>query len=185
MQEFITIARTAIEMMPPQERFSEADRDLITANQSVLLPMGEDIVQSFYNTLFAHGPTAAVFHEGERPAREQTLRDFWQRTITGELDEQYFAWMALVGLVHVVRGVENPMMIAMAHHIASYVEEHQPNAELSAAFTRLMETVSAVVVSGFDHAKAKALNEIVGMEPALLLRLSKQEAATMLERARR
>ena len=92
--------------------------------------------------------------------------------------------MCIRDRVHVVRKVENPMMIAMADYMAVYVRDHIKNDELGDAFERLAQTISAVVVYGFDQAKATALREIVGMEPALLQRLAEQEATTMLERAR-
>lgn len=41
----------------------------------------DQVVQGFYDTLFAHPPTRAIFREGERPAREKTLRDWYLRTV--------------------------------------------------------------------------------------------------------
>jgi hypothetical protein len=32
------------------------------------------------------------------------LRDWWKRTIEGPVDEDYWAWQAYVGLIHVKRG---------------------------------------------------------------------------------
>lgn len=173
-----------MDMMPPETRCREEDKAVILAHQSELAAIGEDLVQAFYNTLFAHPQTAAVFHEGERPMREDTLRNFWKKTVEGPLDDDYFAWMAMVGLVHVVRNVENPMIIAMSEFMANFVRDHIKNDGLGDAFDRLSQTTSAVVVYGFDQAKADALREIIGMEPALLLRLAQQEAVNMLARAR-
>ncbi len=73
----------------------------------------EEPVQGFYDTLFAHAATWVVFREGERKEREKTLRDWYLRTLRGPFNGVYFAWQALVGLVHVRRGVTNAMMASM------------------------------------------------------------------------
>lgn len=184
MKEFVAMAQAAIEMMPPTTRFREEDKAVILKNKDVLLGMSEDLIQAFYNTLYSHAQTSAVFHEGERPMREETLRNFWLKTVNGPIDDNYFGWMAMVGLVHVVRHVENPMMIAMADFMANFVTERTGDPELSTSFSRLARTISAVVVYGFDQATSASLREIVGMESQLLQRLVNQEATKMLDEAR-
>ncbi len=80
-------------------------------------------MRGFYDTLFAHPPTRAVFREGERPLREKTLRDWYLRTVAGPFNGQYFAWQALVGLVHVRRGVTNAMMASMWNWLTEQVAQ--------------------------------------------------------------
>lgn len=191
MTQMLQIAREALEQMPPSTRFRPEDAQLIARYKETLLSWTDELVQGFYDTLFAHPPTKKVFREGERPEREKTLENWWRQTVEGSLDEKYFAWMARVGLVHVVRGVENPMMLAMASFVAEFVERKShalglPEADpLSEAFYRLSMAVGAVITHGYDRYRAQALYNVAGMEPALLERLTVEEARGMLETIRK
>jgi hypothetical protein len=186
MSKTLEIAREALQQMPPETRLRPEDKEVIARHKDTLLSWTPELVQAFYDTLFAHPPTKAVFREGERPDREETLEGWWRRTVEGPLDEEYFAWMAKVGLVHVVRGVENPMMLAMSAFIAEFVDRRSheaklPEAEpLSEAFYRLSMAVGAVITYGFDRYQALALYNVAGMEPALLERLTAEEARRLL-----
>ncbi|PIE99882.1 MAG: globin domain protein, partial [Propionibacterium sp.] len=121
MEKMHDIAYSAIDQIPPSQRLRQEDREVIVRNKENLLALGPYIVKSFYDTLYDHPPTAAVFHAGERHDREGTLVNWWSRTVNGPLDDDYFAWMALVGLVHVMRNVTNPMMLVMSDHVALIV----------------------------------------------------------------
>lgn len=191
MTKIRQIAREALEQMPPETRFRPEDEAAIARHKDTLLSWTPELVQAFYDTLFAHPPTKAIFHEGERPDREKTLEGWWRRTVEGPLDEEYFTWMAKVGLVHVVRGVENPMMLSMAAFVAEFVERKsyalglEEADRLSEAFYRLSMAVGAVITHGYDRYRALALYNVAGMEPALLERLTVDEARSMLEELRR
>ncbi len=185
------VARTAREQMPPHTAFRDEDEVVLAANREFLAGLEDTLVKAFYDTLFAHPPTAEVFIEGERPNREKTLSDWWQRTVEGPHDDDYFAWMAMVGLVHVIRGVSNPMMLGMSDFVSRAVEElargaltHDDVAALSEAYRRLTATVSSVITYGYDMAIEKALYDVAGMPVELLHRLRNQEISRELSTAR-
>ncbi len=188
MDSMLAIARSAMNDMPPEDRFDAADAAVILAHRDLLLSLQDQLVKNFYDTLFGHPTTAEVFREGERPAREATLARWWQRTANGPLDDQYFAWMAMVGLVHVIRNVSNPMMLAMTDHTVAFVTEQvqlselEPmrGAQLVQSFGRLAGTVGAIITEGYDHAVTSALFTVAGMPEALLRRLRDQEVADAL-----
>lgn len=192
MDTMAAIAEAAIADMPPAGRFTTADAELIRSQRDALLSVSDRLVADFYDTVFAHPPTAGVFRDGERAARESTLAQWWQRTVIGPLDQDYFAWMALVGLVHVVRRVSNPMMLAMADFTVTFVAEHAAAAgidssiaeSLGHAFRRLAATVGAIIVGASEHAVSSALYEVVGMPEALLERLRDAEVNEALDTAR-
>jgi len=176
------IARTAIAQTPPVCRVTPEHAAVITANADALVAMGPEIVEAFYDTLYGHSPTARIFTEGERPMREQTLLGWWERTVRGPIDDDYWAWMAMVGLTHVVRRVTNPMMLAMADFVADYVSSHsyrlrlsEPNRiRLVEGFERVASMMRSVITYGYDHAMASALYEHAGMPETLLARLGDQ-----------
>ena len=119
---------------------------------------------------------AAVFALDERHAREETLRTWWQRTVTGPLDDRYWAWMGLVGVVHIRRGVRNPMMLSMMSHVEHAVQVEAraaglPEADreaLRVAFSHLTATVAAVISESYTQSYISALQALGGLNPRLL-----------------
>jgi hypothetical protein len=190
------IARMAFEQMPPAVRFRESDALVIARHQQALLDLEPEVVKGFYDTLYAHPATSSIFVEGERPDREITLSNWWRRTVNGPLDEEYFAWMAMVGLVHVARGVTNPMMLSMASFVALFVAEKaarlpvdRTEAEaLAEAFKRLSTAVGMVITFGYDRAYDRAvltaLDELAGIPQKLFRRLLAQEVNSEVAQAR-
>ena len=49
-----------------------------------------EIVEIFYNTLYEHESTAKVFENGERPAREHTLKHWLEELFTGRVNKTAF-----------------------------------------------------------------------------------------------
>jgi hypothetical protein len=192
MESMHELARRAIEQMPPQVRFRPEDAKIIQGQKEVLLLLEGDVVKGFYDTLYAHPPTSKVFVDGERPDREMTLLHWYRRTVIGPLNDQYFAWMAMVGLVHVTRQVSNPMMLAMADYVAQFVAERAVASEMGQAdadalvdaFRRLTATVGAIITYGYDQATVSALFDVAGMPETLLNRLRDQEITAALVAAR-
>jgi Protoglobin len=190
------VARAAFTQIPPACRFRESDAKIIGAYQEPLMALEPAVIKAFYDTLYNHPTTGAVFVDGERPARELTLSNWWRRTVLGPLDEEYFAWMAMVGLVHVARNVGNPMMLAMTSFVTSFVAEKvaempldRAEAEsLIEAFRRLASTVGSVISFGYDRAYDRAvvtaLSDLAGMPEALFQRLRHQEVLSALAEAR-
>jgi len=91
MESMHEIARAAVEQTPPPCRVSPEHAAVIARNADALVALGPEIAAAFYNTLFDHKPTAKVFHEGERPMREKTFLDWWERTAHGPIDDDYWA----------------------------------------------------------------------------------------------
>lgn len=185
------VARVAREQMPPETAFTERDAMILQEYKDFLMSLGPLLLHKFYDTLYAYPPTAAIFKPGERAARERSLAGWWERTVQGPLGDSYFNWMAMVGLVHVLRGVTNPMMLSMGDHVAEVVAgqaDEQLTAEdadrLTHSFNRLMATVSAVIAHGYDVATEAALFDVAGMPMALLHRLRDQEISQALVRVR-
>lgn len=190
------VARAAFAQIPTACRFREADAQIIRTYEQPLLALEAEIVKGFYDTVYEHPATSAIFVDGERPAREVTLSNWWRRTVLGPLDEEYFAWMALVGLVHVSRGVGNPMMLSMASFVTSFVADkvaampldRAHGEALIEAFQRLASTVGAVISFGYDRAYDRAvvtaLNELAGIPESLFQRLRHQEVVSALTQAR-
>ena len=162
------IARQAIEDMALEARFRPEDHQVLLKHKDRLLSLSDTLVRVFYDALFATPSTRKVFHEGERPEREKTLRDWWQRTIEGPVDEDYWAWQAYVGLIHVKRVVTNPMMMGQAFMIEDLVRTHLDDPEVAGAIRRLMATVAAIIAYGYEKAQLLSIEETTGISQELI-----------------
>jgi hypothetical protein len=162
------IARQAIEDMAEEARFRPEDHQVLLKHKDKLLALTDELVKTFYDTLFATPSTRKVFHEGERPAREKTLVDWWQKTVEGPVDEEYWAWQAYVGLIHVKRVVTNPMMMGQAFMIEDLVRTHLDDPEVAGAIRRLMATVAAIIAYGYEKAQLLSIEETTGISQELI-----------------
>lgn len=190
------VAQAAIAQIPSAVRFEDAHSQLIHNYKELLLALEPDVVKGFYDTVYAHPATSAIFVDGERPARELTLSHWWLRTVNGPINDQYWAWMAMVGLVHIARKVGNPMMLAMSSYVTTLVAEKVATIEMNRtdaeelvdAFRRLATTVGSIITYGYDRAYDRAvvtaLDEIAGMPERLFVRLRDNEVASALAQAR-
>ena len=168
---FVELSKQVLAQLPPEDRLSEEDGRIIQANADRLISLSDDLVQVFYESLYGHPETRAIFREGERPMREETLRDWWERSVRGPFDEGYWAWQAYVGLLHVKRKVKNPMMLGHAALVTRMTSsrltapEDQP---LREAISRLMATVSGMIAYGYEKVYVEAIGEVTGQEGTLL-----------------
>lgn len=162
--------------MAPASLVNAHDAMAIARHTDFLLGIEDQLVQDFYDTLFAHAPTAEVFDPEERPMREATFRDWWRKTVTGPLDDRYWAWMGLVGVVHIRRGVRNPMMLSMMTFVQEAVHAAARAADLTddeverlrVAFSHLTSTASAVIAESYTQSYIGALQALGGLNPKLL-----------------
>ncbi len=181
--DYHEVAKKAIGDMPPATRFRAQDAKVIKAHAELILPLAGELITGFYDMLYAHEPTRAVFEEGERPKREKSLGEFLMRVVNGPHDDKFFAWLAFVGPVHVVRQVSNPMMLAMLDHLVLFImrkfKGHENVHEVTEAFVRLTATLGAIISYGYEVAWQEALHNVVGMPPALVQRMVHEEARNM------
>jgi len=157
------IARQAMEEIAQEARFRPEDHQVLLKHKDKLLAITDDLIKTFYDSLFATPSTRKVFHEGERPEREKTLRDWWKRTIEGPVDEDYWAWQAYVGLLHVKRVVTNPMMVAQAFLIENVVRRNVNEPEVLEAMNRLLGTVAAIIAYSYEKVQLLSIEETTGI----------------------
>lgn len=178
----VELTETILQQIPPCSRFSDEDSAVVLRHQALLLALEPDLVQGFYDTIYAHEPLRAVMQSDDRVAREGTLRQWWQRTITGPFDERYWTWQVLVGLIHVKRGVKNPMMMGMWAWLLTWLRERLTTSvtdsealRILGSFERLAITVQALTSESYLEHYLKVLQRMTGFKPALLERLVQTE----------
>ena len=186
------VAKDIFAQMPPATRFTDEDGRILFAYRKLLLSLESKVVQGFYDTLFAHPPTRAIFSDHERPAREHTLRTWWRRTVRGPFDDKYWEWQALVGLVHIKRKVKNPMMIGMWGWLLTTLDR-ELESQLSStqakqvmdSFKRLATTAQALTAESYLENYLAALCEATAFPPSLLNRFVETQVDDLLRAAGR
>jgi hypothetical protein len=168
---FYTVATGAMEELPESVRFQPQDHAIIEAHKDELLALTDTVVKNFYDDLFATPGTRQVFREGERAVREKTLADWYRRTIEGPINEDYWAWQAYVGLLHVKRRVTNVMMIGGVFNVLATVRSRLGDrVALMEAMQRLLGTVAAVIAYAYDLFRLMSVEKITGIGPELIER---------------
>lgn len=188
------LTRSIIESIPEQQRFSPYDEALLQRFKAPLLALEDELVQGFYDEIEANPKINALLGDGARAQREHTLRRWWQRSLAGPIDEQYWAWQALVGVVHIKVGVKNSMMMGMWQWILVRLRERvtvdmtgdeATREALLAALGRLALTTQAITAESFLMNYLETVVRLTGFKPALLERMFKTEIDLVLAEARR
>lgn len=158
---------------------SQADFDILKGAEPEASQWIEEITKAFYDTLFAHARTANVFHEGERPARENTLTAWYLALFTtANDDDAYWTEQGRIGFAHIRRHVNNEFMIGIASTLSETfvrktVETYgiERGLEVSNAFNRILRTVVGLTAEGYDVMSEIAFSEATGADLALVDRL--------------
>ena len=180
-----------IESIVPQALPRADDVATLERHRPWLLGIEDEVVTLFYDTLYAYPVTAEVFTAGERAAREATLRAWWQRTVGVTIDLTYYRWMCLVGIVHIRRGVRNPMMLSMLHMVSEHVVT-RAEADLGApeacalqqAFARISTAVGAIISEAYTMGYVGALEDLGGLDPKLTDRMLQLELKRLEDQGR-
>lgn len=151
----------------------------------------EEIVEDFYDALFAYETTASVFSPDERTERKETLRD-WLRALTlGADDDEFWQQQWTVGLVHFQRQVKNAYMLGMMsriqqHLLAMSLEEleYDQALELHRAFKRVTDVVAGLIAEGYLQGYVTAVEEVTGLKGAFLDRMAEAAVGKLRERER-
>ena len=164
-----------IETVQALTGLSQADFDLLSEVAPQATQWADELVQIFYDTLFAHSRTTAVFHTGEREEREDTLIK-WYLSLFEVTDTYAFLGnQARIGLAHVRRDVHNQFMISVANKIrmcffkkavATYGPER--GLEVAYAFGRVLDAVIGLTAEGYELLTRRALSNSTGVKPFLL-----------------
>ena len=155
---------------------SQADFDTLKDAAPEATQWVDEVSRFFYDTLFAHPRTAAVFQEGERPAREESLKTWYLALFTTANDtDAYWLEQGRIGFAHIRRHVNNEFMIGIAAKVseifvakavATYGAER--GLRVFTAFNRILQTVVGLTAEGYDVMSTLAFSEATGADPGLV-----------------
>lgn len=170
---------------------SEEDFKILRQVADKTRPWADEVVKMFYDSLFGYGPSREIFDDGERPAREETLRNWYLEVAGGELRSNFWQHQWIVGLVHIQRRVSNPFMIAMMSRVQELflgkcLEEldAEQAQRVYGAFKRITDLVTGLIAEGYHQGYTEAVADVSGMKGALIDRMASVAVTKLLERAR-
>ncbi len=170
---------------------TENDFDILKKSAPKTQKWVDDFATAFYDLLFAYPPTAEVFRDGERPAREAGLKIWYLKVTGGDVTHKSFwDWQWYVGLIHIPRKVPNPFMLGMMsrvqqlflHHCLQDCEQEEAE-EVFIAFKRVTDVVAGLIAESYLYNYTEAMENILGMKPELIDRLMGLEIDNMVDRA--
>ena len=168
---------------------SQADFDTLKEAAPQAREWADEIVQVFYDTLFAHGRTASVFHEGERPIREKSLAKWYHSLFEANDDADFWAAQARIGFAHIRRHINNEFMIGMSIRVQEMflnksVETFglEQGLAVAQAFNRVMGAVVGLTAEGYDVMSQIAFSEATGADVALVDRLIQETVDDIQQR---
>ncbi|MGV6818590.1 MAG: protoglobin domain-containing protein [Thiotrichales bacterium] len=180
-----------LDQIPTSVRFNDEDAATLLAHKDLLLTLEDELVKGFYDHLYEHKTTRQVFTDDEREAREKTLRDWYQRTLSGPFDQKYWEWQTFVGLVHIKRNVNNAMVSGMWGWLQTFLGQRALEAlpadealKVIKAVHALQAVVMALISESYQRNMFSAVEKASGLNEALLYRLVSTEINEMLEHAR-
>jgi len=174
--------------LPAETKLNDVDIANIRKHKDFLFGKADAIVQDFYDTVFSNPATAKVFHEGERPTREASLKDWIIKTVTGDFSAAYWEWQAFVGILHVKRKVTNNMMIAMMGRVSDIISTEaikelpaQDAIDLKVAWSKLASTVLSLIGESYHIFYMKAVSNTTGLSGKLLENTVKVEIDNLVD----
>jgi hypothetical protein len=167
---------------------SQADFDLLHSVEAEAAQWTDEVVKLFYDTLFGHPRTAAVFHAGERPDREKTLADWYRAIFNASDTPEFWEKQGRIGFAHIRRHVNNEFMIGMASKLVQFFTQKavetfgpQKGVPVALSFERALKAVVGLTAEGYDVASQAAFTESTGADAKLVNRLI-QESVDIIQK---
>ncbi|EIJ34954.1 protoglobin domain-containing protein [Thiothrix nivea] len=168
-----------------------SDGELVRRYQGFFKKHEDTVIRGFYDLVYSDPATRQHLDPKERPMRENTLRQWYQVTTTGHFDEHYWAWQALVGIVHVKHKIPNPAMLGMWSWMINFIqkgllEELPANEALDViqVFQKLQATVCSLIVESYIMTQQEAIHRASGLNQAIMGRFIHIEIDRLLGQGR-
>jgi hypothetical protein len=169
----------------------EGDGVLLAETAAVTAGWVDELIQVFYDTLFAYPPTHEILGDEQRAQREQTLRDWYLSVVCGRTNENFWRRQWVVGLVHILRRVGNPYMLSMMSQAQQWflgrcLAEWGPDKgqQVFLAFKRTTDVIAGLIAEAYFRNYVVAMERVAGFKLTLISRMMDMEVRKMLEEAR-
>lgn len=186
------MTQTILQKIPQSIIPTTEDGLLISKHRSFFQQHESNLINGFYNLLYSDPSTQLTIGEpSQRAQRENTLRQWYQVTINGQFDADYWAWQTLVGIVHVKHKVPNSAMLSMWSWMLNFLQTrllHELPLEQAQAILivlqKLQATVCSLIVESFLMTQQEAITRASGLNERILGRFINVEIDSLLKQGR-
>jgi len=148
--------KESVESLIDLTGFSDEDCRVLRNSAERTRLWADEFVKMFYDKLFSYPHTAELFQEGERPQREQTVRDWYLKVVGGELDSDFWAAQCQVGQRHIHRKILNSYMHGMMNLAQDFFLEkslaafpREEGVRLFQAFKRATDVAAGIIAESY------------------------------------
>jgi len=170
--------------------YREEDAATLGRHQERIEGWAADIVTMFYDTLLGYETTSGLFRDGERPSREETLREWLIQVAGGHHGNDFWRHQWVVGLIHIKRHVSNTFVLSMMGRVQQlFLSKCLKDLEIGeaerlfGAFKRTTDVVAGLIAEGYHQGYREAVADITGMKSTLLDRMGDVAVDRLLARA--
>jgi hypothetical protein len=189
--DLTSMTNSILQKIPGMLIPTASDGALVQRYQGFFKKHEDTVIKGFYDLVYNDPATQMFLKPKDRPMRENTLRQWYQVTTAGHFDEHYWAWQALVGIVHVKHNIPNPAMLGMWSWMVSFIqarllEELPPQEALDVmqVFQKLQATVCSLIVESFIMTQQEAISRASGLNQVILGRFIHIEIDRLLSQGR-
>jgi hypothetical protein len=189
----LTEMTQAILQKIPQTMIPTIDDGILVRAYKDFFQRHEDtLINDFYNLIYTDLSTQLIIGDPSlRPQRENTLRQWYQITTSGNFDNEYWSWQALVGIVHVKHKIPNASMLSMWSWLINFLQarllEELPTPQAQAVIIvlqKLHATASSLIVESFLMTQQEAITRASGLNERILGRFINTEIDELLKQGR-
>ena len=170
--------------------FSQKDLEVLRIRKELLKSWADEIIEDFYSVLLKDEKAKEIIEKNKVSIErlKEANKAWYNKIVSGEIDEEFFKYSFFVGLVHIYYGVDNHLMIFMADvmrrkFLQLCLENFEEGEafEVYQSFSKIVAAFVGLTVEGYVFMLKKALLDILGMKPELVNRLLKIELEKTLE----
>jgi len=170
---------------------SPKDWQTLGSVQDTIKPWGAAVSKAFYEVLYADPDAAVLLGEGNRHKREQVLKDWYERLVSGNPGPRFWDHTRMVGWIHILVGVKNVYMMSIGLRVeeiflAACLKhfERDRALEIYTAFRRVFGTVTTVIAESYVNGVISGM-ESLGINPKLVERMRKTFIAKGIDEMRK
>lgn len=173
--------------------FCPDDESVLQESAQAILPHSQEIISSFYDTLFSHEDSAAIFEylNQDQVKNEKIFHQWLELLMQGKYDDQFWRWQWLVGLAHVQHNVGPVYVLSMFVKLQSELVKiifslfDTDSAErLILAYTRVIGCLTTLAVEAY-HCEFVSAVATTGLEGTVLERLVSIEVKKKIKNYRK
>ena len=172
------ITKTIFQSIPNTIMPTEQDTELLRKHKKLLLSYENDLVIGFNNAENSDENLQTALASEIKKQREQSLREWYQISITCDFDQHYWDWQVFSGILNVKYNIANASVLAMwssimttmQHNLLRDLEVDEALKVLS-VFQKLQTVVTSLVIEANVAAEKEGIRLASGLNSNILTRM--------------